>query len=164
MLGNEGLIYGAAAANKPPPRLPFCPWPQEKGEMRLWPSFPRGEGPSAVGLQNNSRGRAGQLAGDGPPPPPYCARTLGGGLKWEYRGESPVSTDVVHSAQSRERTASCPSRTALRRGMISGIRYGTQASHVLSPSAFPTQKLKITGQSLYNSLQLCKICLPAFFF
>lgn len=81
MLGNEGLIYGAAAANKPPPRLPFCPWPQEKGEMRLWPSFPRGEGPSAVGLQNNSRGRAGQLAGDGPPPPPYCARTPGRGAQ-----------------------------------------------------------------------------------
>lgn len=97
------------------------------------------------------------------PPPSPPSWEVGSNRSTE---ESPVSTEAVKSAQSLERTALCPRRTASGLGsdMSSGIGYGTHASHFLSPSAFPIKRLKITGQSLYNPLQLWKICLPGFFF
>lgn len=144
MLGNKSLIYGAAATNKPHPRLPFCLWPQEKGEMKLWPSFPQGEGegPSAVGLQNNSRGRVDQLAGDRlspPPAPPHqCSPSweVGSNRSTEEGVLSPI--DSVHGAhEDSVRTGSGP-----KRDMSCGIGYGTRASHFPLFLCFSYQETK----------------------
>lgn len=145
VLGTKGLIYGAAATNKPCPRLPFCLWPQEKGGMRLRAAFPRGAGPSAVGLLNNSRGRVDQLAWDRPSFIATPSREMGSNRNAKERAGDPRSSELCSGLRKEGQS---PATWTL--AWVTELELVTSWSF----SVFPIDKLEITGQSLDNLLWL----------